>query len=221
MEMFEPQLTLVQEPDGEYTLHALTITPSSCYSAGLAQLAPPPDVLVLPEVQPIMLRLRARRGPCLHVLTPVRHRVRNLRLGPQHGKTRISAFVMLHDTIVGSASARVDGGTSSGPTPIQTSDWYAWLDRLPPGPGSFHVTGTVIAPHPGYTARLVRAVPQGIHPADLLLDLVVDELPGFWPQVVTQIDVRYDEAPLAVAYTSALVRLPGGDALRLDVEEVF
>ena len=35
-EMFQPQLQLETEPDGEYTLHAVTICPNSSYSAGRA-----------------------------------------------------------------------------------------------------------------------------------------------------------------------------------------
>lgn len=224
MVTFEPQLQLTREPDGEYTLHTVTITPNSAYSAGRAVQAPPANVRLFPEVLPVLLHLRVRRGPALQVLTPVRHRIHDLQLGPAFGKTSLVAFVILNDAIVGSSSVQLtDPGTQPNPDPrpVQTADWYAWLNRMPPGPASFHVTGTVLLPHPGYDVRLTKAGPQGINPRELLLDLVVQERPGFWPQVVTPTSVRYDEAPADFDYTGVLVRIPGGEAIHLDVDEVF
>lgn len=224
MVTFEPQLKLTREPDGEFTLHTVTLTPSACYSAGRAVVEPPANVRLLPEVLPVQLHVRVRKGPCLHVLTPVRHRIHDLRLGPAHGKSSVVAFAMIHGTIAGSASLRVDEPDTHQnpePKPVYTSDWYAWLNRMPPGPASFHVTGTVQVPHPGFEARLVAAAPQGIHPKELILDLVLTERPGFWPQVVTSLNVRYDEAPAGVEYTGVLIRKPGNDAVHLDVEQVY
>jgi hypothetical protein len=221
---FEPQLKLTREPDGEFTLHAVTLTPNSCYSAGRAQIAPPPNVLLLPEVQPVLLHVRVRKGPCLQVVTPVRHRVHDLKLGPRHGKTSVVAFVMLQDAIAGSASLRVDEPCTHqnpDPKPVYTSDWYAWRNRMPPGPASFHVTGVVQVPHPGYEAHLAPASPQGINPRELILTLVLTEHPGFWPQVVTTLNVRHDEAPAAIDYDGVLIRIPNSEAVHLDVDEVF
>jgi hypothetical protein len=223
MDLFEPQLTLFQEPDGQFTLLAVTLTPSTCFSPGLAAPGAPPEILLAPEVQPVVLRVRMRGGPCAQVLTPVRHRIRDLRLGDAHGKTSLRAFVMLNDALLGSASVRVDDPDACincQSTPVQTADWYAWLDRMPPGPPAFHVTGTVLAPHPGYTARLARAVPQGINPNELILQLHLDEQPGSWPEVVTSIHVRFDEFPAAMAYTGVLIRIPGTGGVHLSVDVV-
>lgn len=224
MKMFEPHLTLAREPDGEFTLHAVTITPNSCYSAGRVELTPPPNVRLLPEVQPVLLNVRVRTGRCLQVLTPVRHRVRNLKLGESCGKTSVLAFVVVNGAISGSASLKLDDpGTcvNTSPEPVETADWYAWINRMPPGPASFHLIGTVLVPNPGVTARLVKATPQGINPAELIMDLELTQRPGRWPQVVVPVSVRYDEEPLGVAYTGVLVRIPGGDAVHIDVEEAF
>ena len=71
---FEPTLILAKEPDGEYTLRAVTIAPNSCYSAGRALIGPPPQVRLMPEVLPVMLDVRVRKGMCSHALrtrTPV------------------------------------------------------------------------------------------------------------------------------------------------------
>ena len=53
------------------------------------------------------------------------------------------------------------------------------------------VNGTVAAPNPGAIPRLEKAIPQGINPAILMLNLVYDQLPGLWPQVITYKPVGY------------------------------
>jgi hypothetical protein len=61
------------------------------------------------------------------------------------------------------------------------SDWYAWLDIMPPGRHHLHVTGKVEG-RIGSTVVLTPANPQGINPEILLLTLQVD-LPN--PTVTT------------------------------------
>lgn len=223
--MFEPYLTLAREPDDEYTLHAVTIAPSSSYSAGRAQLGVPPMVRLVAEVESVLLNLRHHDGHCLQVPKPVRHHLGDLKLGPKHGKTTLTAFVMLGMELLGSASLDVSNlgsvfpGPGKDPTvPIDTSEWYAWISRMPPGPASFHVSGTVTMPTPGYDVRLVEAAPQGINPKDLILDLVIKKLPGIWPQHVASIPVRFDQTPLKVDYDSVLVRISSGTSIPIKVE---
>jgi hypothetical protein len=225
-EVFQPQLQLEREPDGEYTLHAVTLCPSSAYSAGRAHQGIPPTVRLIPETFSVLLELRVRGGRARQVLTPVRHRLRNLKLGPEQGKTMVTAFAMLRGDVVGSASLPVQAThecPGKDPPVVDTADWYAWLDRMPVGPGAFHVTGVVYLPSPGYEAMLVRAVPQGINPRELILDLKLTERPGIWPQVITPTSVRLDEElPAApVEYTGVLIREPDGDAVHLGVETVW
>jgi hypothetical protein len=221
VEIFEPNLQLMVEPDGEYTLHAVTITPSSAYSAGRARPGVPPNVRLLPEVFPVLLDIRVRRGPALQVLTPVRHHLRNLKLGPQHGKTSVRAFAMVGDHVVGSSSVPVgpNDDPPTGTIPVDTSDWYAWLNKMPPGPASLHVHGVVQLPTPGYDVRLVSASPQGINPRQLILDLLVTARPGTWPAIVTSVSVRYDQSP-AIDYDSVFIREPDGGTVVVDVDVV-
>jgi hypothetical protein len=222
VQIFQPCLQLVAEPDGEYTLNAVTITPSSGYSAGRAKPGAPPNVRLTPEVFPVMLTIRTRRGRVLEVLTPVRHHLRNLKLGPKHGKSSVLAFAMVGDNIVGSASIPV-GPIQQGPKNpviVSSSDWYAWVNQMPPGPASFHVTGIVQLPTPGYDVRLVAAEPQGINPRELICNLQVTPRPGIWPQIVTSVSVRYDESPAGTAYDGVLIREPDGDATHVDVDIV-
>jgi hypothetical protein len=223
MQIFQPSLLLSVEPDGQFMLDAVTITPNSGYSAGRAWHGVPPNIRLTSEVYPVLLNLHARTGPALQVLTPVRHHLRNLKLGPKHGKTSVMAFVMLKGHHLGSASIVV-GPTHEcprqDPVPVDTRDWYAWLNKMPGGPASFHVTGLVYLPTPGYEVKLVPAAPQGINPAELILDLQVTPKTGFWPEVVTAVAVRYEQREVTVDYKGVLVREPDGDAVHFEVEEV-
>jgi hypothetical protein len=58
---------------------------------------------------------------------------------------------------------------------IITSNWSAWVNLMPPRPtpgGTLHVTGEVDTQSMDL-AFLEKAIPQGINPAILLLNLVV------------------------------------------------
>lgn len=218
--LFVPAPTLAVEPDGEYTLRVVTLTPSTCYSAGRVLRGPPPNVRLTPDTLPVRVTLKARRRPCRQVATPVRHTLRNLKLGAS-GKTQVLVFATVNDRVVGSASVAAPAKPPAAGTAVDTSDWYAWVDRMPPGPASFHVTGVVSLPSPGYEARLVVSSPQGINPAQLILDLVVTPKPGIWPQVITAATVRHDRSDYDGGYTSVLIREPDGDATQTAVEEVY
>lgn len=222
MEIFQPILQLALEPDGDFAIHAVTITPNSAFSAGRARAGVPKTVRITAETFAVLLPIRAHTGHARQILKLVRHHLPNLKLGDKHGKTNVLAFAMIGDQIVGSSSTAIRPAQEcpKDPTVIDTSDWYAWLNRMPGGPPSFHVSGVVYAPTPGYDAALVPATPQGINPKELILDLQLTPRPGVWPQVITRLSVRYDQSPAGVAYTGVLVREPDGDATHLDVEEV-
>jgi hypothetical protein len=224
--LFEPKLRLIRQPDGRFTLRSLTLTPSGCWQAGPARLATPPNVLLIPEVEPVILELAYRQVFCTQAIKPIRHSIGNIELGPKHGKTAIVAFVMHHDQILGSSSIEPrPGQLDCGPDPsspiLDTSDWFAWVDRMPgPQPPTLFVTGNVTVPTPGYAVRLEVASPQGINPRVLILDLKVEALPGVWPQVVATKQARFELSPYKDTYDSVLVQLPEG-AIELDIEEVF
>jgi hypothetical protein len=101
--MFNPQLSLVQEPDGEYTVQALTICPNSCYRAGGVIKGAPSGVVVTPETHAFQLLLRYRGPICLQVLTPVEHDIQNLRFGD--GKSSVTCFAVLDGKVLGAATA--------------------------------------------------------------------------------------------------------------------
>jgi len=74
-----------------------------------------------------------------------------------------------------------------------TRDWYAWNNLMPPRPHDFHVIGEVETPTPGVDAQLVPKIPQGVNPRILLLDLLLVQQPGVWPQLVVWKQARYDK----------------------------
>jgi hypothetical protein len=227
---FQPHTWLFREFDGEYTLLALTMTPNRCWRAGPALAAPPPNVALLPEVQPVVLQLRYSGLLCFQVIKPVRHWISNLKLGAEHGKTTLTAFVMYGDQILGSSSMDVShlGRPGPGRDPaeamiIDTSDWYAWVNRMP-GPGAtptFYVTASVTVAHPGIDVSLVKAPPTPGQPRRLNLQLRVTRRPGAWPQVVVTKSVRYEESPYQDAYDLVNIEQPGAGNIRLDIEDVY
>ncbi|HJU40844.1 MAG TPA: hypothetical protein VJ724_14835, partial [Tahibacter sp.] len=86
---------------------------------------------------------------------------------------------------------------------MNTRNWYAWINKMPPPPDDFHVVGEVEVPNPGIEALLTVRSPQGINPDILLLDLHLFQKPGVWPQVVTWVQARYDKVlkPGSPCYT--------------------
>jgi hypothetical protein len=76
---------------------------------------------------------------------------------------------------------------------MDSRDWSAWIDLMPPPPHQFHVKGEVLAPNPGYKAELRPKTPQGFNPEILLLEVILTQQEGMWPQVLTWIECRYDK----------------------------
>ena len=223
MEMFEPNLTLTREPDGEFTLHSTTLTPHSCYLTGPAEVGIPPTIRLTEEVLPVLLHIKVQTAAlCMPGIKAIKHTLRNLKLGPAHNKTKLMAFVMLGDTIVGSSLINAGSFVPIPPSGgiIETSDWFAWATETIHGQRSFHVVGTVVLPTPGFQASLENAAPQGINPKELILQLKVAPKPGIWPQHLTGIHVHYDRVPYAEHYSGVLVRLPSGDGVQFPVHTV-
>ena len=101
-------------------------------------------------------------------------------------------------------------------------DWYAWLNRMPPGPHRLHVIGEIKVGNPGIEALLTKRVPQGINPSILMLDLWLHQKPGVWIALETSAQARYDEhlPPGATDYTSVEVFHEGSSVVTIDVDVV-
>lgn len=115
-----------------------------------------------------------------------------------------------------------DGLLAASPAapPLAARAWYAWADRMPPGPGSLHVVGQVLAPTPCYRAELHPAASPGGDAGQLVLDVALAPIRRVCPDVPTWIEARYDRERYAGAYREVAIR-GGGELLAVvPVEEV-
>ena len=97
----------------------------------------------------------------------------------------------------------------------ESKDWKAWEDRQPPGPASFHVSGTVVVRATNFKARLEKPV-QGINPKILLLTLVVEQEGDVGGDAITPLPVKYTEKDFKPgAYTEVTVLRRGNGGAQI------
>src|SRR5688572_23091983 len=227
-EMFQPQATLLPLRKDQYALRVVTQVPNPCYVAGAVKPGAPDNVRIASDAVPVRVVIKQKRGMCAQVVSTVRHNHRPLRLGGRSGKTKVIVFAMMNGQVVGTSSVDMPSPPTPNPAPppppepppmpsVKTSDWHGWVNRMPGGPASFIVTGTVELPSPGYDAKLVVASPQGFNHKELILDLVITKRAGVFAQVVTPVQVRFEKGSYKGAYTSVLVREPDGDGNQFSV----
>jgi hypothetical protein len=104
----------------------------------------------------------------------------------------------------------------SGPAP-ETTNWTAVEDRQPPGV-RLKVTGTVTTTRGNQEPQLTKAIPQGINPAILLLDLSIETSGDIGPDVMGKRDVEFNEEIKAGQYTSIDIRF-GGTTIKV-IDEI-
>jgi len=93
--------------------------------------------------------------------------------------------------------------------------WKVWRDHLPPAKPQVHVIGRCVFPTTGFKVKLVKAVPQGINPAILLLRKVVTPPAGIALPIKTAVDIRYD-LTTTTNYTHVTI-LPEGVTVKVQV----
>jgi hypothetical protein len=91
-------------------------------------------------------------------------------------------------------------------------DWTAIHD--PPGSSVLRVSGVCRFPAPGYSVELRRHEPQGVNPADLLLDRIVRSPAGPVAEAVTDVEVSYAEET-ELDYQTVTI-LPGGPSIKVE-----
>jgi hypothetical protein len=107
------------------------------------------------------------------------------------------------------------------PNPVpETSNWKAVEDRQPPGV-RLKVTGTVTTTRSNQEPRLTKAIPQGINPAILLLDLTITTTGEVGNDVMGKRQVEYREEIKAGQYTSVEVRYDGQRIAMIDPIEII
>lgn len=98
--------------------------------------------------------------------------------------------------------------------------WRATINKMPPPPDVLHVRGHVEVANPGVDVVLNRRNPQGTNPTILLLDLVLVQQPGEWPQVVVTKLATYEEKHSDLAYVTVEIHAQGQPVVSIPVEVV-
>lgn len=187
---------------------------------------PPRYLLVVRGTKPY-LNMRVRLEPLAYIQQPEYWGIEvvgNLRGGI--GLPVVTPYVasISLDGITGTEGVEVIGATRSEKLKVPPGEkppgdcggWEAWHDRQPPGPPVLHVRGQCLYSTTGYSVELKRREPQGINPRDLLLERVVHEPTGPVPQVLTTVDVAYQEETEGPYDTVTIVT----DSVTVPVQEV-
>ncbi|MCG8345607.1 MAG: hypothetical protein MI685_10700 [Chlorobiales bacterium] len=105
---------------------------------------------------------------------------------------------------------------------METRNWYAWVNLMPPKPDDFHVVGEILVANPGIQASLYVKEPPGINPNILLLDLHLSQQSGMWPQVLTWVQARYDKvlAPGSPQYEQVEIFFENESIVQVSVDVV-
>jgi Domain of unknown function (DUF6438) len=113
-------------------------------------------------------------------------------------------------TLIDALAATVDWTVAEAPAGV-CRDWHAAHDHQPHGPAVLRVIGMCQFPTAGWSVELRRHEPQGMDPRELLLDRVVYEPQGPAAEVITDIEVRYEELT-ALEYETVTI-LPDGPSI--------
>ena len=103
---------------------------------------------------------------------------------------------------------------------IESREWHAWVNAMP-GPDakpSLIVTGDIVLPTPGYTAKLTASMAD--KSARPVQQLILDLTPPSGPvaQVLTPVSVRYDGPAISMQYRG--VRIMCGGAMLTEIDDV-
>lgn len=99
---------------------------------------------------------------------------------------------------------------------LTKDSFKAWIDNMPGSARKLIVTGKLETPTAGWTAKLTYRVPQGINPKILLLNAAATAPSGPAAEVISQLDVRYEESPPQQDYTDVTV-FNGDESLTVKV----
>lgn len=124
--------------------------------------------------------------------------------GPKMGEGPIQSYI----SVAMAGTAR----RSAPPIPCRFS---AVLTRELPGPGVLRVDGECTLHTTGYQIALVRQVPQGVNPRDLLLQLVLTPPVDVVAPVLTAYPVSYEET--TEVYFETVTILPDGVSVEVQI----
>jgi hypothetical protein len=104
---------------------------------------------------------------------------------------------------------------------LETRNWFAWENNMPPGPVRLQATGEVKTPSAHQVPRLARAVPQGINPRILILNLTVEETGKKGVEVVDFRRAYYEEECRPEQFTDVQINCEGSLLQMIKVDRVF
>jgi hypothetical protein len=108
--------------------------------------------------------------------------------------------------------ASVSTAKGSGPYRDFVAIEYSFSAKI----AAYYIAGNVLVANPGIEALLRYRIPQGINPKILMLDLVLIQRPGIWPQVQTWVPARYVAMGKPGQHTDVDIHGPlGGFALKI------
>ncbi len=105
------------------------------------------------------------------------------------------------------------------PTLPHTKYWKAWEDRQPPALLALHVTGEVETGNSNQSPHLKEAVPQGINPTILILNLSLTAS-GAGTTMMGWKHVRFDKSISREHYASVDIHWDGESIAKCKVEVV-
>jgi hypothetical protein len=224
--MFEPELTLIPEPGGTFTLVVRALVPNTCYEAGHLKPGLPPDTLSIPEVLPFTFEIIHHRGIfCLQYVHYVTATISGLKPG---GHLAAVVFSMVDGHVGGEASVifppvekltALVAGTSPGQI-IPGSVHAVVFTGFAGPPATLRVTALVATSTPGYKAELEPLKPQGFNPVILLLRLKLTPPSGPVIQIPSTVPGRYEIKPYKGHYRAVTI-LNGRQIVTVPVIVIF
>jgi hypothetical protein len=224
--MFQPELSLIPQADGSFTLLVKALVPSTCYTAGPITPGLPPGTGAIPEVLPFKFEIAHHHGICAQLVHYISATVPGLR--PTAGHSSILVFSIVDGKVAGHAAVsfpKIEALKEVVTTPVPgctiipdsvSAVVYSGLI----GSAELRVSCLVSTPTPGYAARLEPATPQGFNPSILLLNLLIDPPHGQQIDVLSTIEARY-EKPHYTGHYSDVTLLNGRQSVTVPVIVIF
>jgi len=111
---------------------------------------------------------------------------------------------------------------SSSPVKLAVQRVYTeWRAQLDPVKGRLHIMGAIVAPSPGYQARLEPAKPQGFSSEDYLLDLVLTGPKAASSGPPSRVPVDYVEMQYHASHTTITVKDASGIVATMPVRKIY
>jgi hypothetical protein len=104
---------------------------------------------------------------------------------------------------------------------LETRSWSAVENNMPPGPVRLQATGEVKTPSAHQVPKLARAVPQGINPKILILNLTVEETGKGGAEAEDFRRADYEEECKAEQFTEVQINCEGSVLQMIKVDRVF